>query len=484
MAGDLQLDITPDELKQNAFRTNLQDGKFTVLIEASVPEKTVSIDAAESMLSDLENAVVNNRNGINAGLALLDHPNRNTIRSLEYASGALSPRYRNNHVVYLSGRDCDPESFSALLRFAKQANIKNIIPVSGEGAPYLSLRECRKKRFLESVTALDLIKRQNESANGGEFFAGTVVNPYQYRFYTLISQYCKLVKKFGQGAEFAVAQMGWDMLKLQSLLWYLDNRGLFFPVIARIGLLSPEKVENINSGKCPGISLSKDFNRILNRELRYSKNQFEAAQYRRIELQIAGCRLMGASGVQISGADTPAKAKFVVDRASTALREFNSFEQWLEEYNAYMANVDMSPVANNFNLYDRFLYRNYPVNEVPQQCECAVESPELLTSLRHSLRKMLFANPGKGGKLHNLLKMVTTGCCNCGKCRLPDTEYVCPERCPKRLADGPCGGVRPDGSCELNPGSECTHIKITRLAYQYDEYIDLDKKIIGQVNDR
>ena len=479
MSGDLQLDITPDELKQNVFRGNLRDGKFTVLIETSVPESIVGHDAAETMLADLENAVVNNRNGINAGLALLDYPERNVSRALEYASSAFSPQYRNHHVVYVSGKDCNAADFGALLRFAKQANIKNIVPVSGEVTPGTTLRACRKKSFLESVSSLGIIRRQNEE-NGADFFAGTVVNPYQYRFYTLISQYCKLVKKIGQGADFAVAQMGWDMLKLQSLLWYLTARQLFFPVIARIGLLSPEKVENINSGKCPGICISKDFNRILNRELRYSKNQFEAAQYRRIELQIAGCRLMGASGVQISGADTPARAKFVIDRAANALKEFTSFEQWLEEYNAYMANADMSPISNNFNLYDRFLYRDYPQEEVPQQSECAVESPDFVTSMRHSLRKMLFKKADHDGELKKLLRFFMVGCSKCGKCRLPQTGFICPERCPKHLADGPCGGVRPDGCCELNPGVECTHIKITRLAYQYNEYIDLDKKVIGQ----
>ncbi|MCR2493329.1 methylenetetrahydrofolate reductase C-terminal domain-containing protein, partial [Salmonella enterica] len=39
------------------------------------------------------------------------------------------------------------------------------------------------------------------------------------------------------------------------------------------------------------------------------------------------------------------------------------------------------------------------------------------------------------------LKRPLVGCDTCGTCRLRDTLYVCPETCPKGLANGPCGGT-------------------------------------------
>ena len=45
------------------------------------------------------------------------------------------------------------------------------------------------------------------------------------------------------------------------------------------------------------------------------------------------------------------------------------------------------------------------------------------------------------------------GCRMCGQCALPTTGYACPMTCPKQLRNGPCGGVSPDGSCEVYPES-------------------------------
>jgi len=47
------------------------------------------------------------------------------------------------------------------------------------------------------------------------------------------------------------------------------------------------------------------------------------------------------------------------------------------------------------------------------------------------------------------------GCRMCGQCALPATAYACPMSCPKQLRNGPCGGVGPDGSCEVYPGMRC-----------------------------
>ena len=46
-------------------------------------------------------------------------------------------------------------------------------------------------------------------------------------------------------------------------------------------------------------------------------------------------------------------------------------------------------------------------------------------------------------------------CRMCGQCVLHSTGMTCPMTCPKTLRNGPCGGVREDGHCEVTPEMEC-----------------------------
>jgi ferredoxin len=47
-------------------------------------------------------------------------------------------------------------------------------------------------------------------------------------------------------------------------------------------------------------------------------------------------------------------------------------------------------------------------------------------------------------------------CRSCGACVLGDTGGICPvTRCSKGVLNGPCGGTREDGSCELAGGIHC-----------------------------
>lgn len=56
-------------------------------------------------------------------------------------------------------------------------------------------------------------------------------------------------------------------------------------------------------------------------------------------------------------------------------------------------------------------------------------------------------------------KQAVFGCRMCGQCALPATGYACPMGCPKELRNGPCGGVRPDGGCEVHPELRCVWVQ-------------------------
>ena len=47
---------------------------------------------------------------------------------------------------------------------------------------------------------------------------------------------------------------------------------------------------------------------------------------------------------------------------------------------------------------------------------------------------------------------------SCGQCTLQFTGMSCPMNCPKRLRNGPCGGVRANGNCEVKPDMPCVWV--------------------------
>jgi 5,10-methylenetetrahydrofolate reductase len=55
-------------------------------------------------------------------------------------------------------------------------------------------------------------------------------------------------------------------------------------------------------------------------------------------------------------------------------------------------------------------------------------------------------------------------CRMCGQCVLSSTGMSCPMNCPKELRNGPCGGVRPDGHCEVDPDMRCVWVDATEGA--------------------
>ena len=50
-------------------------------------------------------------------------------------------------------------------------------------------------------------------------------------------------------------------------------------------------------------------------------------------------------------------------------------------------------------------------------------------------------------------------CRMCGVCLLSKNGMSCPMNCPKFVRNGPCGGVREDGGCEVDPDMQCVWVE-------------------------
>ena len=58
-----------------------------------------------------------------------------------------------------------------------------------------------------------------------------------------------------------------------------------------------------------------------------------------------------------------------------------------------------------------------------------------------------------------VLKGWVFDCQMCGQCVLHSTGMTCPMTCPKDLRNGPCGGVRQDGNCEVFAHMPCVWVQ-------------------------
>ncbi|MGH8253804.1 MAG: methylenetetrahydrofolate reductase C-terminal domain-containing protein [Steroidobacteraceae bacterium] len=61
--------------------------------------------------------------------------------------------------------------------------------------------------------------------------------------------------------------------------------------------------------------------------------------------------------------------------------------------------------------------------------------------------------------VERVVKRALFDCQMCGQCVLSSTGMACPMNCPKQLRNGPCGGVRDNGHCEVIPEMRCVWVE-------------------------
>ena len=65
----------------------------------------------------------------------------------------------------------------------------------------------------------------------------------------------------------------------------------------------------------------------------------------------------------------------------------------------------------------------------------------------------------RAAAMERVVKGALFDCKMCGQCVLSATGMSCPMNCPKQLRNGPCGGVRENGNCEVRPEMRCVWVE-------------------------
>ena len=462
-AGQLNIAF---ESHQGVLR-KLRAGDFCVLIDYQVP--VVSDDEEVFKLALAPGLALARYTGADARVAGLSISTV-SARPAEVEQ-LLEPLCRNGDdvAVCLSGCNADDAGLRGTLAAVHSHGIGTVIATTGFAGPEQYAAPAAAHTFIDSCDLIRLVRNEYP-----EMCVGAYVNPFKYNVSDVYLQYFKMIRKLNTGADFIVAEAGWDMKKYQELQWYLRSRNMNEPIIAKLMFVQRHQIAGILDHRCGGVVMSREMAALLERESNINERQATAAQVRRIAMSAAGCRLFGYSGIQIGGIDDPQLARILVDNVEEAFEEFTDFRRWLTAWNDFHDRVEMAPMRQGHYAFKHLMDKDYPDYVSDQSLHAAGPLPQPTRSerLKFQLARALRLESRQGVPF-DMARQVLCGHHSGRDWRLDKTFYVCAAACPKGLESGPCGGTRPDGTCEFGH-QPCIFHRILALANWRNELESLE----------
>lgn len=374
-------------------------------------------------------------------------------------------------LVHFAGKARDITDFEHFLTQAQKQGLKNLLLLTGDKLKQHQngQGQLKRTRYLESVNAVLRAKQ------AGGFSIGVAFNPFKYTEAERDAQYLKLHKKIKAGADFIITQLGYDLHALQSAKQFLQQHHYVQQILACVMPLSLARAQYMVKHQVAGIVITPHMLAVLADEKQQGLSE---RVYMRCALQILICQHLGFAGIHLSGCHKPQE------------------QQRLAEYIQQYRHLDLTAcqklwqelwqVETGKEFQPKLAYYSKPAlsTEMIKYQHLHFMHETLFNSrLGRGVGKFIFQrslwNTAKAGKVlvqtEAMTKHSLIGCESCGQCRLGETLYICPETCPKGLANGPCGGTSLD-RCEFGD-RECIHSVKARLAKAVNQ-TDLLKQVL------
>ena len=379
-------------------------------------------------------------------------------------------------VIHFSGKARDIQDFEQFLQDAKTQGQKNLLLLTGDKLKqhHYSHDLKPRTRYLESVNAVMEAKRQ------GGFHIGVAFNPFKYAEAEKEAQYLKLHKKMKAGADYVITQLGYDMTALQDAHAFLVQHQYAQKILACVMPLTLARAKFMLKHKVAGIVITPHMLQVLQQE---KEQGLSDRVYVRCALQILMCRHLGFAGVHLSACNQP--------------EEQSLLERYIEEYR-HLSFAECEQLWNTLwqvqtgtEFHPKLAYYSRPATSsqiIKYQHLHLMHDALFESKLAKGVGRFIFKfnvwDRTKANKAllktEHLSKHAVVGCESCGQCRLGETLYICPETCPKGLANGPCGGTSLD-RCEFGD-RECIHSVKARLAKAVGQTKILKEKLIPTVS--
>lgn len=396
----------------------------------------------------------------------------------ELASRGLTP------IAHLTGKDGNRAFLEARLHALARLGVENVLALTGDAQRAAFLGAAKPVHDLDSVLILrlvDALRAGLEHRNGSravatsafDFFPGAVVNPYKAGEPDLMMQLYKLQLKLAAGARYIITQLGYNLRKLLEVKQYLAREGLgSVPVLANVYVPTVAAAYRMQAGELAGCVLPDGLLRRLERE-------GKAERMERAALLLAAVRDLGYAGAHLGGFGLR-YADFVnlIERAAVIGSGWRGRLDELVfplpgEFYLFPAAADgLSDGDGAYQLAGSRPRASLKLR-LSRRAHRHLIAPEARLARWFAARLEPAAAAGgqwRRGVLPALLGVSTPyrhavlGCVDCGDCIQDHLSYAaCPVRhCYKELRNGPCGGSRPDGSCEARPEQPC----VWGLAYR------------------
>lgn len=378
-------------------------------------------------------------------------------------------------LIHFAGKGRDIQDFDQFLDQAKQQGLRNLLLLTGDKLKQhqSGTAQSMRTRYLESVNAVMHAKQK------GGFYIGVAFNPFKYAEAERDAQYFKLHKKLKAGADFIISQLGYDLNALKQVKQFLRQHDKTQPILACVMPLTLARAKYMVKHKVAGIVITPHLLDVLAHE----KQQGLTEQaYMRCALQILICQHLGFAGVHLSACHQPKEQALLTQY----LKQYATLS--LMECEALWNELWQIKTGKEFEPELKYFSKRSAATEIMKYQHLHLMHDVMFNSrLAMGMGQFIFQHKfwTKNKAAKALLKTeawskhAVVGCESCGQCRLAETLYVCPETCPKGLANGPCGGTTLD-RCEFGD-RECIHSVKARLAKAVAQTEVLKNKLIPTV---
>ena len=437
----------------NELRDRLCSGTFFWSVEF-IPSRDRGLRADLAQLVQLESSTL--APGGIAAYSVTDRVHSDHDPDPTLVALHLKKQSGRQPMVHFSGKDRELSDLSETVSRMEKYGLQNILIVSGDRLKNEPLD--RRVRYLESVAAIKVAR-----AVMPELFIGAALNPFKYTEEEAMAQYLKLGKKVAAGADFAITQIGFDVDKYYEALQWVRGREYRIPLIANVMPLSARTARFVRKRVIPGITITDSLMELLEADEKYFDDRGQGRMWRRLALQIVGLERLGYAGVQLTGIHSDIQLSALDASVEAVLRECKDVDEWQRAWNQAFSFPDqarraaLSPGQEAWYMKAASLPARQG-NSTAYQIMDWIHDFAFGDGLGARVMSPVLRARADGGVFHGverLLKRPLLGCESCGMCRLAATQYVCPETCPKGLANGPCGGTQ-GNRCEFGD-RECIH---------------------------